>query len=198
MGKANKAESVIGKIMTYILVVLFVLGFSGVIVYFVAKDEGISFYVEYNGERYYSNVNESELFLSAGKEYTFSVKSLTGKNIDYLVLISSNGKNNFVFVCKDEFYNFYVKDDAGNNDYSEVFDLQKNAESFSISLSEKLTIEQIIEKKFGNEIQLQGELQGNVSYFVITVISGGNSLNFWLTFGESISGIELAPPQIIF
>ena len=47
--RKDKVSSTLSKIITYILVVLLLLGFAGVIVYFVAKNEGVSFYVEYDG-----------------------------------------------------------------------------------------------------------------------------------------------------
>ena len=76
--RKDKVSSILSKIITYILVVLLLLGFAGVIVYFVAKDEGVSFYVEYDGERYYSGIDDDELFLVSGENHSCSVKSLTG------------------------------------------------------------------------------------------------------------------------
>ena len=132
MSKANGVSSAIGKIVTYILVVLLVLGIAGVAAYFVAKDEGISFYVEFGKKRYLSGVDEANISVYPKQMYSFPVKSLTGENIDYSVSVSSNGEHNFAFVYDGKFYDFYVKDDTENNDYSEAFGLRKNADGFSI------------------------------------------------------------------
>ena len=50
MSKANGTINAIGKIITYILVVLLVLGIAGGISYFVLRNQGITYYVEYDGE----------------------------------------------------------------------------------------------------------------------------------------------------
>ena len=54
------------KIIVWVLVVLLLLGAAGVVAYYVLKDEGVSFYVEYNGERYYSSASEADLFFKTG------------------------------------------------------------------------------------------------------------------------------------
>ena len=196
MSKTSNIESAIGKLLTYLLILLLVLGLAGVVVYFVAKDEGVSFYVEYGGERYFSGVNEADLCLFNGETYSFSVKPLIGDNVDYSVSVSSNGEHNFAFIYDGEFYDFYVKDDTENNDYSEVFGLQKNKGGFSITLPKDFSVKQAIETKYGGDIQLQKELQGNVPYFVITIMSGEDSLRLWFVF-ISLT-ITLDPPSIIF
>ena len=45
MSKANGTINTIGKIITYILVVLLVLGIAGGISYFVLRNQGITYYV---------------------------------------------------------------------------------------------------------------------------------------------------------
>lgn len=53
MSKAGGGINTVTKIIVWVLVVLLLLGAAGVIAYYVLKDEGVSFYVEYNGERYF-------------------------------------------------------------------------------------------------------------------------------------------------
>lgn len=43
MSKTTKSGNAVTRIVTYILVVLLVLGVAGVIVYLLAKDEGVTF-----------------------------------------------------------------------------------------------------------------------------------------------------------
>lgn len=198
MSKANGALGAVGKVITYILVVLLVLGVAGVIVYLLAKDEGVTFFVEYGGERYLSGVTEADLTLYTGETHEFSVKSLTGDNVDFSVSVSSNGENNFAFVYNGEFEDFYVKDDTENNDYSAAFGLRKSESGFSLILPKGLTVEKVIEAKYGGDIQLQESLQNGISYFVITVSDGENSLNMYFSFGAEVEGIILNPSQIVF
>lgn len=187
MSKTGKSWNVVTRILTYIIVVLLVLGVAGVIVYLFAQDEGVSFYVEYDGERYYSGIDEGELFLVSGETHNLSVKSLTGDTVDYSVSVSSNGENNFAFVYDGEFYDFYAADDTKNNDYSEVFGLQKNDEGFTITVPENFTVQQAIETKCGGDIQLQEKLQSEYCYFVITVVSGENSLSLYFSYEFTVT-----------
>lgn len=198
MSKTTKSGNAVTRIVTYILVVLLVLGVAGVIVYLLAKDEGVTFSVEYGGERYFSGVTEANLTLYTGETHEFSVKSLTGDSVDFSVSVSSNGENNFVFVYDGEFEDFYVKDDTENNDYSAAFGLQKSESGFLLTLPKGLTVEKVIETKYGGDIQLQESLQSGVPYFVITVSDGENSLNMYFSFGAEVEGITLNPPQIVF
>lgn len=197
MSKVN-FSSTVEKAITYILVVLLVLGVAGVIVYLLVKNEGVTFSVEYGSERYFSGVTEADLTLYTGETHEFSVKSLTGGNVNFSVSISSNGENNFAFVYDGEFEDFYVKDDTENNDYSAAFGLQKSESGFSLTLPKGLTVEQVIETKYGGDIQLQESLQSGIPYFVITVSDGENSLNMYFSFGAEVEGITLTPPQIVF
>ncbi len=198
MSKTTKSGNAVTRIVTYILVVLLVLGVAGVIVYLLAKDEGVTFSVEYGGERYFSGVTEANLTLYTGETHEFSVKSLTGDSVDFSVSVSSNGENNFAFVYDGEFEDFYVKDDTENNDYSAAFGLQKSESGFLLTLPKGLTVEKVIETKYGGDIQLQESLQSGVPYFVITVSDGENSLNMYFSFGAEVEGITLNPPQIVF
>ena len=195
MSKVGGGTNTVIKIIIWVLVVLLLFGAAGVIVSYVLQNEGVSFYVEYNGERYFSSVSEADLFFETGDIYTFNVKSLTGENIDYSVVVQSNGEHNFSFISNSENYDFYVFDDSENNDYSSVFGLKQNEDSFSIIIPENTTVKKIIEMKYGNEIQLQNDLQEGVSYFVVKVNSGDNSLNLAFRFDVIIS---INPPSIVF
>ncbi len=195
MSKAGGAGKAISKVITYVLVVLLVLGIAGVFVYFVAKEEGVSFYVKLNGERYYSSVESPNLALSSGETYVFEIHSLTGETVDYSVSVQSNGEHNFTFISDSEFHDFYVADDSENNDYSSVFGLERNADSFSVTIPKDITVKEVIEMKYGNDIQLQSDLQEGVSYFVIKVNSGDNSLNLAFRFDLIIT---INPPSVVF
>lgn len=197
MSKAGGGINTVTKIIVWVLVVLLLLGAAGVIAYYVLKDEGVSFYVEYNGERYFSSVSEADLSFKTGDTYTFNVKSLTGENVDYSVSVLSSGEHNFTFICNGEFYDFYSADNADNNGYSHVFSLQKSEDGFSLTLPSDFSVEQAIEAKFGGDVELQSELQ-SVSYFVIVVAVGDDTLNLFFSFGGNVTGVTVNPPSIVF
>ena len=106
MSKANGAMGAVGKVITYILVVLLVLGIAGGIAYFALRSQGVTFYVEYGGERYIANGDGGSLSLRAGDPHEFSVKSLTGGEVNFDVKVVSNSSNNFAFTCNGKVYQF--------------------------------------------------------------------------------------------
>lgn len=181
MRKANGAGKAVGKIVTYLLIVLLVLGVAGAVFYFVAKQEGVSFYVEYDGTRYYSGINEGNLWLPAGDTYSFSVKSLTEGDVEYDVSVSSFGSNNFAFLLNGKYQQFYGTDEA-SNDYSEIFGLQKQADGFALTLPEGLTVEKVLEAKYGGDVQLIEEFQKDLPCFVISLVSGESRLSIGFSF----------------
>lgn len=197
MSKAGGGKNTVTKIIVWVLVVLLLLGAAGVIVSYVLQNEGVSFYVEYNGERYFSNVSEADLSFEMCDTYTFDVKSLTGESVDYSVSVLSNSEHIISFTFNGENHNSYVGGDNDNNDYSSVFGLRKDKDGFSITLPQGFSVVEAIKAKYGGEVELQGELQA-VPYFVIVVSSGENTLNLYFSFGENVTGITVDTPSIVF
>lgn len=195
MGKVTKSENVVAKILTYILVVLLVLGIVGVIVYLLAKNEGVTFSVEYGGERYVANGDGGSLELLNGKTHSFAVESLIGGEVDYSVTVTANSANNFVFTIDGKYRQFYSTT-AENNDYSEVFVLEKKTDGFSLTFPDHFTVEQAVEAKHGGDIELQDELRDDLCYFVVTVTSDESTVKLWFTFSDLT--VTLNPPQIVF
>lgn len=197
MSKAGGGMNTVTKIIVWVLVVLLLLGAAGVIVSYVLQNEGVSFYVEYNGERYFSSVSEADLSFEMCDTYTFDVKSLTGESVDYSVSVLSNSEHIISFTFNGENHNSYVEGDNDNNDYSSVFGLRKDNDGFSITLPQGFSVVEAIKAKYGGEVELQGELQA-VPYFVIVVSSGENTLNLYFSFGENVTGITVDTPSIVF
>lgn len=197
MSKANGALGAVGKVITYILVVLLVLGIAGGIAYFALRSQGVTYYVEYGGEMYLANGDGGNITLRTGETHEFSVKSLTGGEVNFDVKVVSNSSNNFTFTCNGKVYQF-VSTEEKNNDYSEIFGLQKSAGGFSLSFPDGFTVEQAIEEKFGGEVLFDEELQSDKAYFVISVVADESSVDLWFVFGAKVTGVTLDPPQIVF
>lgn len=100
-----------------------------------------------------------------------------------------------MFVSGDERW-FLWNDNAEKDDYTEVFDLQKKTDGFSLTILNGFTVEKAIEAKYGGDIELQSELQDDLCYFVITVSVGKTAVNLWFNFADF--SIRLDPPQVIF
>lgn len=197
MSKASGAFGAVGKVITYVLVVLLVLGVAGCIAFFALRGQGVTFYVEYDNERYLANGDGGSISFVNGETYSFSVKSLSGGEVNYDVKVVSNASNNFTFSYEGLIYQFASVDEE-NNDYSDVFDLNKTSDGFSITIPKGFSVEQAVAEKYGGEIMLDEQLQNDKAYFVISVFAEGSSVNLWFLFDLDVVGITLNPPQIIF
>ena len=197
MSKSNGVFGAIGKVITYILVVLLVLGIAGMVAYFALRAQGVTYFVEYNGERYVANGDGGSIGFLSGETYDFTVKSLTGGEVNYDVTVQSNSANNFDFVLNGENYQFFGKNDE-NNDYAAVFGLQKKADGFSLTIPDYFTVEQAVETQYGGDIELQNgyEISDDLCYFVITVTSDESTVSLWFTFSGLT--VTLDTPQIVF
>lgn len=197
MSRTSGVAGAVGKAVTYILVVMLVLGIAGIIVFFALRSQGVTYYVEYNGERYVANGDGGSLSLREGKLHEFSVKSLTGDEVNFDVKVVSNKSNNFSFTCNGKVYQF-VGTEETDNDYSEIFGLQKSAGGFSLLFPDGLTVEQAIEEKFGGDLLFDEKLENGKAYFVISVTAEESTVNLWFMFDVDVEGITLNPPSITF
>ena len=68
MSKMNSGLNTAGKIVFWFLAVLLVIGIAGTIVYFVAREEGVTYYVAYAGKKYYGNTEGRSEERRVGKE----------------------------------------------------------------------------------------------------------------------------------
>ena len=195
MNKAGGVSNAIGKVITHILVVLFVLGIAGGVVYFALHSQGVTFYVEYSGERYFANSDGGSIKLTNSETHNFSVKPLTGGEVNYNVKIVSNGANNILFTTDGEIW-YLWNDDTKKDDYSEVFGLQRQSDGFSLTIPDGFTVEKAIEIKYGADIELQDELKNDLCYFVITVSVEESTVKIPFNFFDLT--ITLNPPQIVF
>lgn len=193
MSKANGAKNGIVKVITWVLVVLLVLGGAGIIVRFALKDQGLNYYVEYNDKKYFANAESPNVWLSPVQENAFAVRSITGKSADYSVKITANPENNFDFILDGKYFRFYSTTEE-TNDYTEIFEVQKSAEGFTVTIPNGMTVQKAVEKQYGGEIELTEEFE-LLNYFLITVTI--EKVNVVLPFGFLME-ITLDPPSIIF
>ena len=185
----------LGKFILWLLVILFLIGSSSLVVYFVMRSQGMTYYVEFKGERYYANSDGGNITLIEGELSEFSVKSLTDEDVNYSVCVTSNYANNFRFSVRDELYKFYG-DDEELNDYSEILDLQRTDSGFTVCVPRNITLTSVIEQKFNASITVFDEINEDLSYFVITVSSGASSVSLWFDFEPIQVGVE--PPKVTF
>lgn len=173
------------RFLLYFLVALLVFGVVGVVISFAVRDGGAEFTVEYNGDTYYSNSEEQDIYLGVG-EHEFAVKFASGKHADYTAKVVAMADNNFAFTVDGKVYQFYGTDEA-NNDYSEVFGLRSTENGFVVSIPDSFNVKQAIEEKYDGSVELEQALQGDMCYFAISVVSGENVLCLPFAFGLFLS-----------
>ena len=193
--KASGTVETIGKMVTWILVVLLVLGLAGGAAYLAMKESGISFYAETGGERIFGGT-ERELTFSTGQTYEFSVRALEGGEISYSVKVTANPENNFDFVLDGKTYRFSGEDEE-RNDYSEVFALTKRADGFSLTIPEG-SAEKAVKAKFGEGVQIGTELSAGLAYFSVTIGAGESRAQIFFRFSPELLAVELDCESIVF
>ena len=193
--KASGTVETIGKMVTWILVVLLVLGLAGGAAYLAMKESGISFYAETGGERIFGGT-ERELTFSTGQTYDFSVRALEGGEISYSVKVTANPENNFDFVLDGKTYRFSGEDEE-RNDYSEVFALTKRADGFSLTIPEG-SAEKAVKAKFGEGVQIGTELSAGLAYFSVTIGAGESRAQIFFRFSPELLAVELDCESIVF
>ena len=103
----SRSGSTFGKVVACFVAVLLIVCVVFVGVYFGLQSQGKTFYVEYGGQRYLGNADGGSLWLAPSDKHEFSVKSLTGGEVDYSVRVTSNREKNFRFTVGTEMYRLY-------------------------------------------------------------------------------------------
>ena len=135
----GKGLNTAGKIVAWVLAILLLAGVAGVIVYFVAKEEGADYFVEYNGEKYLGNAEGGKLDITSGNEYRFEVRSLTGENVNFDVKVTSNPANNFEYTVDGKLCVWNGSDEKAN-DYTDIFNVQKDETGFTMNVPKQFGI----------------------------------------------------------
>ena len=73
--RTGKKKSGIESVIFWVLMVLVILAGLGAIAYFAAREQGVTKYVEYNGQKYYGNADVKSVGRMLGDTYTFGVRS---------------------------------------------------------------------------------------------------------------------------
>ena len=194
--KASGTVDAIGKIVTWIIVVLLVLGLAGGAAYLAMKKSGVSFYAETGGERIFGGT-ERELTFSTVQTYDFSVRALERGKVNYSVKVMANPENNFDFVLDGKTYRFSGEDEE-RNDYSEVFALTRRTDGFSLTIPEGFSAEKAVKAKFGEGVQIGTELSAELACFSVTIGAGESRVQIFFRFSPELLAVELDCESIVF
>ena len=151
----GKGLNTAGKIVAWVLAILLLAGVAGVIVYFVAKEEGADYFVEYN-----------------------------------------NPANNFEYTVDGKLCVWNGSDEKAN-DYTDIFNVQKDETGFTMRVPEQFGIYDILQAKYPGQTVDSGSLDAK-DYFLLTVSVGESSVAFRFGTSAATMGITLDPPEIVF
>ena len=87
--------------------------------------------------------------------------------------------------------------DEKANDYTEIFNVQKDETGFTLAAPEKFGIYDILQWKYPGQTVDSGSLEAK-DYFLLTVSSGESNVAFWFGTSAATIGITLDPSEIIF
>ena len=165
----SRSGSTFGKVVAWLVAVLLIVCVVFVGVYFGLQSQGKTFYVEYGGQRYLGNADGGSLWLAPSDKHEFSVKSLTGGEVDYSVRVTSNREKNFRFTVGTEMYRLY-NDNAELDDYSDMFGLEVSSTGFSLTIPQDMDVENVLEQRYGGSITpMDYDITEYTDYFAITV-----------------------------
>ena len=197
MSRASGASGALEKAVTFVLVVLLVLGVAGGAAYLIMSrrkvETGAAFFVEYGGERYETATEGASLAFGCGKNYAFSVQAEDG----YTAKVLANEESDFSFTLGGEPMSFW-SDKEEKNDYSDVFSLQVRAGGFSITVPEDFSMQKALELKYGEDVVLSDDVASGRCFFVLSVTSGESDIRIPFSFGERVSSVTIDTPQIVF
>ena len=172
----------IKTVISAVVAVLLIALVCGGIVWIVNR-EGITLYVEYDGGRYLSTDKIRSIGnLNSGK-HTFTVGSLTDKDMEYTVKIVPNTTVNFEYMNDG---NVYLWSNRKDVNFSKHFKLETTDNEFEITVTEDTTVQSILTAEYG-DTEIMEYVERIADYFVIEVTSGNGTVS--IAFG-----IPLVPP----
>lgn len=192
----GKGLNTAGKIVTWLLAVLLLVGVAGAVFYFVAKEEGADYYVEYDGKRVLGNTEGGKLDIRSSEDYRFEVSSLTGENVNFDVKVISNPANNFEFTADGKLC-VWSGSDEKTNDYTSIFNVRKDESGFTLTAPQKFGIYDILQTKYPGQVINLESLEVK-DYFLLIVSVGESNVTFWFGTGVATTGIILEPSEIVF
>lgn len=203
MNAKRNMASTVGKVITYILLILAVAGIVGFFAFFTNgfTEEFKSFYIEQDGKPVL-NTNTSTN-MDFGKTYSFNVKyvfdDLTdSENKGYFVKIvpNTNTDTDFLFTADgDEIAFSWIKE------LTSAFTINRQTDSFTVTIPEKFSMADVLGKIYkGSEIILPEDFDESEYWYRLEVSSYNGEITYNISFrlGADVQSIELDYSQIIF
>lgn len=178
-----------GNIFVTLIGLLLCIALLGGLILYALKIEDTTVYVNYNDTQYSLTDVDSSLGKLNSGEHTFSVCSLVNDSVDYSVGIVPNSKYNFYYAIDNAKYQF------SKTDCSKYFNIQKNNESFTLTIPNEFTLTNFLKETYTPVVKYAQEMPDANDYFCINVVTsfGTISLPFNVDVGEKpyVDGVEM-------
>ena len=193
-----KTKSKVASGITYVLLILALLGGIGFVATFTNgfTDSFKSFYVEYNEQ---SIMSDTQLMLPCGEELRFDAKYVfedIGQKGDYKVKVVTNSNSDTTFdYTVDGVPYAYLSD----KDITHAFDILHEDGYFTLTLPQGVTLQSILDKVYEVEIEDNVD-ERNKCYYAMIVSSYDESVSYRIefSFNVGVAGIELDKSEVIF
>lgn len=192
---SNQKVSKIAKVISWLLIVLLLVGIVGIIIVFTngGEEEFKTFYLVHNDEMILTA--NSQMDFETGKEYRFDVKYTFDTGIeeprDYNVKIVAKTDVPFEFTVGNKQYDW-----RGENDLTKAFDLEKESTHFTLRFAEGFTLQTVLESLYEGSIGVT-EPEDRCLYTLI-VSSYNNKVTYRIDFSVANVVIRLDPEGVIF
>lgn len=203
MNAKRNMASTVGKVITYILLILAVAGIVGFFAFFTNgfTEEFKSFYIEQDGKPVL-NTNTSTN-MEFGKTYSFNVKyvfdDLTySENKGYFVRIvpNTNTDTDFSFTADGDEIAF-----SSIKELTSAFMINRQTDSFTVTIPEKFSMADVLGKIYKDcEIMLPEDFDESAYWYRLEVSSYNGEITYNIKFrlGADVQSVELDYSQIIF
>ncbi len=205
MDKKDGLPAVLKKKLIICCVVIasvLLIAAAGIGIWCITRSSDNGYFIDYNGKKYTLDEVPEAITLTGGETYVFSVKSDTGKIVEYTAQVTPNPERNFSFRIGEEVHWFYDPE-GSRNDYSEIFGLNQTEEKVTITLPERFSLKAALEKQYGETLEVEDDedLEAGCYFRLVITISASEfvmDLDVESSSEKPITGIELDPPWITF
>ena len=116
--------------------------------------------------------------------------------MNFDVKVTSNPANNFEYTVDGKLCVWNGSDEKAN-DYTSIFNVQKDETGFTMYVPKQFGIYDILQAKYPGQTVDSGSLDAK-DYFLLTVNVGESSVAFWFGTNVATIGITLDPSEIVF
>lgn len=190
--RTNKLISLI--VFVIVLAIVAIIGFVAYFTNGFSKDLE-TFYIEYDGAKISSD-GLIGVYLPSGSAANFNIKYIIPGQNGYRISILPNLDNDFSFSVDGT-----PKDWRELGDVTYGFAIEKQADSFTLSVPGSFTIAEFVKSLFpGKEVIIDELPNSQKDYFIMTVASadGAQSVNIGFRISTGVSGITIDTEEIIF